>query len=295
MAKCISTISIKTKEGRMHVPCGTCINCLTKKQQDWSFRLHQEKKISKTAHFISLTYDQWNVPIKEGPDKHGELIFQLNLDKRDLQLFMKKLRKHHSKQLKDYTEITTNSSSSSSDIKLRYYAVGEYGPETIRPHYHIILFNLNPKTLSEIQTIWGKGNVDIGHVTAKSITYVTKYVITSRNQYYGHRQKPFSTMSKQPGIGNNYLVNRKWHTDNKNHHVINHTGAKIGLPDYYKNKIFNKLQKENHRLKNEQKLIDKEIAFDKHHEKQGVNPYQIRLEQTKNKIKKANKSNKSVL
>lgn len=288
--RCVSPISLKTKEGRMSVPCGTCIHCLTKRQQDWSFRLQQELKISNTSHFITLTYEGDHLPIHEAANSDGELIYQFQLSKRDLQLFMKRLRKSHSTLVQNYLKINNKIASTK---KLRYYAVGEYGTETKRPHYHLLLFNLNPATLLEIKSIWGKGHVDIGHVTPKSITYVTKYVITARNHFYGTRQKPFSTMSKQPGIGNNYLLdNKKWHKDNKYHHVVNSNGNKQALPDYYKNKIFDRREKEDHKLRNEQKLINKEIKEDKRQEKLGNNPYTIRMQQTENKLRKHNKQTK---
>lgn len=287
---CINPISLKTKEGRTHVPCGTCIHCLTKRQQDWSFRLQQEHKNSKTASFITLTYDAENLPIHEAANPDGELIYQFQLDKRDLQLFMKKLRKEHDKLVQKYLQIHNEIASTK---LLRYYAVGEYGTETKRPHYHLLLFNLNPATLLEIKRIWGKGHIDVGHVTPKSITYVTKYVITARNHYYGTRQKPFATMSKQPGIGNNYLDdNKEWHTKNKYFHVINQNGAKQALPDYYKQKIFTKRQIEDYALTNQQMWINKEIKEEKRHEKNGNNPYTQRINLIEDKIRKHNKQTK---
>lgn len=291
--KCVSTISIKTKEGRVHVPCGTCIHCLTKKQQDWAFRLNQEKKIARSSYFVTLTYDGVHIPINEGHNQDGEVIYFTELNKRDLQLFMKRLRKQNEKDISDYQKIKPVNPTLLNTLKIRYYAVGEYGSQTKRPHYHLILFNVNPKTITEIKNIWGKGMVDIGEVNDRSITYITKYVINYRNIYYGQRQKPFSTMSKQPGIGHNYLLdNSKWHTDNKYFHAINSSGTKIGLPDYYKNKLFSKIEKENHKLKNEQKLIDKEIKDDIRLEKLGYNPYTERRDASERKRLKAIKNQK---
>lgn len=266
---------------------------MKKKQQDWSFRLQQEQKSSKTSHFITLTYENKWLPIHETADKNGEVIYQANLVKRDLQLFMKRIRKHQQKVLENYSKLTSTKNTSTIP-KIRYYAIGEYGSKLKRPHYHVLLFNTNPQTIKEIESIWGLGTVDIGEVEPKSITYVTNYVINARNQYYGTRQKPFATMSKQPGIGHDYLVhNKKWHSENKYFHALNASGTKIGLPDYYKNKIFDRRQKEDHRLKNEQLLIDKEIKQEKAEEKRGDNPYTLRLLRIETLIKKHNKKAKN--
>lgn len=292
--KCVSPISLKTKEGRTHVPCGTCIHCLTKRQQDWSFRLGKELKIAKTSSFVTLTYDDIHVPVLETHNQDGELIYQTQLSKSHLQLFMKRLRDHQLRTILKYRKLKNFLLPHSNLPKIRYYAVGEYGTNTKRPHYHILLFNIDPFTLKNINQIWGKGHVDIGNITPKSITYVTKYVINSRNQYYGQRQKQFSTMSKQPGIGANYLQDSThWHRANSYHHVINSSGNKQALPDYYKNKIFTKYERENHRLKNEQNIIDKELAQDLKHVKNGNNPYTMRQNQTERKQKKHDKNSKN--
>lgn len=99
----------KNEEFPVTVPCGKCVACLVNKRGDWIFRLQMEMKFSKRkALFVTLTYDQKHCPEK--------------LDKRHLQLFLKRLRKHYPAG------------------QIRYYAVGEYGSKMGRPHYHLILF-----------------------------------------------------------------------------------------------------------------------------------------------------------
>lgn len=158
--RCIQPIYLPKTE--LTVPCGHCNFCLANRRADWSFRLYQELKHSKCAHFLTLTYDEENVPI-------GDDCFSLS--KRDLQLFIKKLRK-------------------ANGSKLRYYNVGEYGTETNRPHYHSIMFGLDKPTIAKLQTIWEKGFVHVGAVTPASIHYVTKYVINHDREVSG-REPPF--------------------------------------------------------------------------------------------------------
>lgn len=60
---CYSPITIKTPDGYRKVPCGRCLECLVKYQQDWSNRMYEELKAHDgKAVFFTLTYDENNVP-----------------------------------------------------------------------------------------------------------------------------------------------------------------------------------------------------------------------------------------
>ena len=116
--KCISPITLKiqnplNKDGKVIVPCGKCMNCLTNRRESWIIRLIEEFK-TKKATFLTLTYNDENLVYADGEKP--------TLSKRDVQLFLKRLRKSLKKSIK-------------------YYCVGEYGTRTNRPHYHFILFN----------------------------------------------------------------------------------------------------------------------------------------------------------
>lgn len=176
---CYTPLTIRDKkntERSYAVPCGKCPKCLGKRVSGWSFRLMQESKVSETSNFITLTYDTRYVPIT----RNG----YMELSKRDVQLFFKRLRKIHSK--------TMGASAGS----IRYYAVGEYGGKTNRPHYHIILFNAK---LELIQPSWQMGQIHYGAVSGASVGYTLKYmnkvkrIPMHRND---DRQPEFSLMSK---------------------------------------------------------------------------------------------------
>lgn len=201
---CKAPVTIFRNKKRDLVPCGKCYFCLQKKRADWSFRLLQELKVSSSAHFLTLTYDEQTIP-SEG------------LRKRDLQLFFKSLRKSNTQ-------------------KIRYYAVGEYGTRTHRPHYHVILFNC--ESSSKIVDTWPHGFVKVGTVKPESIHYVTKYVINRHVKFPG-RAPPFALMSRRPGIGLNYLTEpmMKWHREDDRMYVVS-GGFKQALPRYYRDKIF---------------------------------------------------------
>lgn len=195
------------------VPCGKCPDCLKRLASSWSFRLMQEEKISSSAYFLTLTYDTTTVPIT--PNGF------MNLCKRDLQLFFKKLR------LKN-------------DEKLKYFVVGEYGGRTRRPHYHLLLFNA---ILETVQPAWDKGSIHYGLVTGASVGYTLKYMMKPSKvpmHKNDDRQREFRLMSK--GLGVSYMSEAmyNWHMQD----VVSRVyctladGKKIAMPRYYKDKIY---------------------------------------------------------
>lgn len=223
MARCISPVYVRQEKGGIFAPCGRCIECLKTKQGDWSFRLKKELKGAKTAYFITLTYNDEYQP-RDG-----------NLKKEHLQNFFKRLRYYN-------------------EMNFKYYAVGEYGSETYRPHYHAIIFNL--QDVNTIEKAWKKegnqiGFVHVGTVTSDSIAYVTKYIInkdvyTEKNWIH---QLPFAVMSKNLGLS--YIrENWKWHKSELKNYVMDN-GYKKHMPRYYADKIFS--------FKDKQKIADVNI------------------------------------
>lgn len=205
---------------RDFVPCGQCNFCLATKRMDWSFRLNQELKKSKTSYFLTLTYDDKHLPVSEFHEEP-------TLRKTDVQLFKKRLRQRNLKFV---------------PWPVRYYSVGEYGTVTSRPHYHSIIFNISDKLINSISADWELGNVYVGDVNPSSINYVTKYVI-NRHQDNPGRESPFSLMSRRPGIGSSYLdTHRNWHLDGMRNFTKVH-GQISRLPRYYKEKIFDPFQR----------------------------------------------------
>lgn len=151
-------------------PCGKCPPCLARRASSWSFRLMQQEKVSSNAHFITLTYDTTHVPLTENGF--------MSLRKRDVQLFFKRLRK------------------AQGDNRIKYYLCGEYGGKTYRPHYHILLYNVQ---LELIQPAWSLGQVHYGTVTGASIGYTLKYMTKEKRiplHQNDDRVPEFSLMSK---------------------------------------------------------------------------------------------------
>lgn len=194
------------------VPCGRCAFCMATRRSDWTTRLSYEAKKHLHQYFITLTYAEPHLLWKSGKSQ---------LVKRHLQLYLKKIRK--------------------AGYKVRYYAVGEYGSQTYRPHYHILLFGYVPENV--IRSKWEFGLVHIGKVSQASISYCLKYMVNGKAAAMRNgRELPFVTMSRRPGLGANYLTPEMiaWHKSERKNYVLME-GKKMHLPRYYKGKIFSKI------------------------------------------------------
>lgn len=199
----------------------------------------QEEKNSLSAQFITLTYATEHVPCIW----NDEYVL-LNLYPNDLTLFFKRLRKAHPK----------------GSRSIKYYAVGEYGGTTSRPHYHILLFNAQREL---IQDAWNMGQVYYGTVEGASIGYCLKYMSKNKKkqkQWLAHRTAEFSRMSK--GLGISYLEDAimcNWHiADMVNRmYCVTEQNVKIAMPRYYKELLY---------LENERSAIRDAMMIKKHDE-----------------------------
>lgn len=206
------------------VPCGKCPECLKRRVSGWSFRLMQEEKHSYSAYFVTLTYDTKYVPITQNR--------YMSLDKRDVQLFMKRLRKAVSLKDKSFT--------------LKYYICGEYGGKTTRPHYHAIIFNV--PDIYDIERAWCKGQIHYGRVSAASVGYTLKYMDKPK-RIPAHRNddrvREFGLMSK--GLGASYIKpsTLAYHGQKLLDRVCLtiDDGKKIAMPRYYKDKLYTEEQR----------------------------------------------------
>lgn len=196
------------------VPCGKCAFCLTNKRASWMFRIHHEMKLQdKPGWFLTLTYDEKYVRrTKEG----------LSLRFRDVQLFLKQLRK------KKYYA--------------KYICVGEYGSETNRPHYHMLIWT--DCTLDNLEKIWFRGRIHFGRLTMASAMYTLKYIIQPKQRETTGREKTRAQFSKGLGLGYLSSAVYEYHTmDYDNPNLFSYIdGRKVALPRYYRNKIFTKFQ-----------------------------------------------------
>lgn len=143
------------------VPCGRCIGCRLEKSRQWAIRCMHEASLHTDNCFLTLTYNDNNLPAD------GSIHLE------HFQKFLKRLRKHYA------------------DKTIRYYHCGEYGDRFNRPHYHAILFGFDPPdkellrtdqngfrlyTSQSLAKIWPFGYHTVGAVTFETAAYVARYV-----------------------------------------------------------------------------------------------------------------------
>ena len=118
---------------KLKLPCGNCVGCRLEYSRQWAIRCFFEAKQWKHNYFVTLTYNDENVPIRQHAkvDKDTGEVMSLHdvmtLKPTDFTLFVKRLR--------------TNMQRLSGHQGIRFFGCGEYGPLNMRPHYHLILFN----------------------------------------------------------------------------------------------------------------------------------------------------------
>lgn len=144
----------------LRLPCGRCIGCRVERSREWAVRVIHECKMSEHNCFLTLTYDDEHIPYRN------------SLNYTDFQRFMRRLRK-----------LPVGKG-------VRFFACGEYGGLTQRPHFHAGLFGVDfhedrklwctrrgfPVYHSETVTrLWPYGFHEIGSLTAESGGYIARY------------------------------------------------------------------------------------------------------------------------
>lgn len=192
------------------LPCGGCLGCRLASAKAWALRCRLELQLHPAAAFTTLTYEEKNLP--------------LTLQKRDLQLWFKRIRKE-------------------SKRKLRYFASGEYGEKHGRPHYHALLFGVDStKDCKLVEKTWGLGRTETTVVTPSRIAYCAGYtskkvgymrytdddlVDPETGEVIGKWEAPFITMSRNPGLGSHA---RQWPESWRSYGITDN--YKIPVPRY---------------------------------------------------------------
>lgn len=220
------TKPIRIKHGKHHsaikhtdgllVPCGRCIACRIQKRKEWSLRMLHEKESWNDTIFVTLTYSDKHLPANN------------SLVKKHLQDFFKRLRR----------DLNGRS--------IKYFACGEYGDNTHRPHYHAIIFGLSLKREDKQLIIdnwpwcdWSQPSIrrkSFGRAEADSIRYVAQYI---DKKFTGEKaQEEYVRKNRDPvfrilslGIGARYA-------DSNSHQLKTDLccmfrGKKHALPRYY--------------------------------------------------------------
>lgn len=196
-AKLFSSSVPLVGDDNLSLPCGRCIGCRLERSRQWALRCVHESKMHARNCFVTLTFS---------PESLAKECVNGSLDKRHVQLFLKRLR-----------------FSFSSSI-IRFFACGEYGDALSRPHYHLCLFGFDfddrvPFSKSgdywcylsaSLSKLWTFGHSTVCDFSFDTAAYVARYCIKKVTgdgaaAHYGGRQPEFSMMSLRPGIGKPWL------------------------------------------------------------------------------------------
>jgi hypothetical protein len=247
------------KRWALTLPCGKCHGCRLEKSRQWAIRCMHEASLYVDNCFITLTYDDANLP------SDGSLHYS------HFQRFMKYLRAEYPFQ------------------RIRFYMAGEYGSQTGRPHYHAILFNFtfndlvfhslsptgNPLCRSAtLERLWPHGFSSVGAATYESAAYVARYIMKKLDgpqlrSYVGvntetgevcERYPEFNRMSLKPGIGAEWF--RKFFSDVFPHDRVITNGTPSKVPRYY-DKLLEASDSELLALIKDKRIVEAEMrAFD---------------------------------
>ena len=249
------------------VPCGHCIGCRLDYSRTWADRMMLELETSKKAVFLTLTYDSEHAhPVQFERFKQRifddnviltgaysdleshDMILPVSYDfvYRDVQLFLKLIRKDN------------NGKKGNPYNRLRFYCASEFGDETHRPHFHMILFGLGLEdfpdkefwartklndilyTSEYLNSKWKCGRVILADVSWRTCAYVARYVTKKLSGdmkviydiWNCTPEKAY--MSRRPGIGAEYLLQHPDCLDMSNINISTPDGGmKIQIPKYY--------------------------------------------------------------
>ena len=127
---CVSPIYLRKGVGNgynvgRYVPCGHCLDCLKKRQNEWYVRFWCEERYQKRINpnsitiFLTLTYDETSLP----QSREAAL--------NDFRAFIKKISRRQGNK------------------RVRFYAVTENGTLRGRLHWHVLLFGFDPSVISK--------------------------------------------------------------------------------------------------------------------------------------------------
>lgn len=216
------------------VPCGQCMACRISHQRQWATRMVHESYMHSESCFITLTIS----------DEHRNATH--SVDQRDMQLFVKRLRKELE------------------PMKIRIFYCAEYGSNTLREHYHAIIFGYMPEdkkpfkknkqgdmlySSATLERLWKKGFVTIGEFNSTTADYCAKYVTkayigkdkenaynwTDENGEIIQRTPPFQRASNRPGLGADFYDKYKDQLYAHDQTVID--GKERSLPKAYDRKM----------------------------------------------------------
>jgi len=197
------------------VGCGRCGPCRAARAIDWGNRMLWEVDYHPSACFVTLTFSEEVLAGRQGPDS-----LRLSVSKRELQLFVKRLRKELG------------------DRVVRYFACGEYGERFGRPHYHVVFFGVGVVDREIIEACWPYGFVDARPFAVERARYTASYLLKEVDEsidLFG-REPPFALMSK--GLGRRFALSQVDRIESDRPLTV--AGKVVRVPRYFRKVVDSK-------------------------------------------------------
>ena len=228
-------------ERTLYVPigCQNCIECRKQKSRAWQVRLQEDIKEHRNGKFITLTFsDEAFARYAKEFDIEG---YELDNEvaTRAVRLFLERWRRRFKKSLRHWfvTEL------------------GHKGTENI--HLHGIVWT--DESLLTVEEIWNSGEIKngyvwkgaydkgqlINYVSEKTVNYIIKYVTKVDLEHLGFKSRILTSA----GIGKRYtergdFKNNKFRDKRTDEAYRTRSGHKVGLPIYWRNKIYSDSERE---------------------------------------------------
>jgi len=179
--QCFSAIELAN--GRK-VPCGQCINCRINKGRKWTGRLLLEHLTTENQrpgsqdYFVTLTYNDENLPKTD--EGHPTLAKRA---------FLKWINNYQQR-----------------EAAFRYFAVGEYGDDTKRPHYHMAVFQQFPQEIESLLKSWGsRGFTTYALLEKTRAAYLCQYTVkkltkAGDDRLHKDAEPEFRSSSRRPPL-----------------------------------------------------------------------------------------------
>lgn len=226
------------------VGCGKCMECRKQYQRQWQVRLLEDVRTQKNGKFITLTYSNEQLtrlyqyvtgrwPHLKGYDIDNAIATW------SVRKFLERWRKEYGK-------------------SLRHWLVTELG-QTRTEHLHMHGIIWTDESLDKVEQHWQYGWIWkgkkqhgakatdklINYVNGATVNYITKYVSKMDVKHPEYK----AVILTSPGIGGEYVKTHnaglnKYNGTKTKETYRTETGHKIGMPIYWRNKLYTDDQKE---------------------------------------------------